>query len=140
MADFSGRYDKALVGTVDYGDVLMSNGDLVLTADADSRGANPVLQDLLFRLRTFSGECFVNTSLGVPWYQQLIGQTGNPGIIDAVLQNVVLATPGVLQLTEWSSSFDRARRILSISFAALTTSGQVVYSAPVSLSSQGATS
>lgn len=137
MADLSVTLDPSLVGTPAYGDLLLAGGDLVLTNDADARGQNCVLQDLTFRLRTFAGECFVNTTLGVPWYQQLLGPYGKPSLTDAVLQNVVLSTPGVLQLTDWSTTTDRVRRVVHVTFRAVTASGQVDYRDTVGLQAQG---
>ena len=138
MTDFSSNFAPSLVGTSAFGDLLMSNGDLVLTSDANPSGQNPVLQDVLFRLRTFQGEYFMDASIGVPWYQQLLGiKTGlASGSLSAVLSDAILSTPGVLRLDRFSASLSTSTRVLSISFAAVTVSGNVSYSSDISVGAQ----
>ena len=49
----------------------------------------------------------------------------------------MLTTPGVTQLTAWNSAPDYARRTLSISFSATTTSGTVDYADQIDLNANG---
>ena len=74
MADFSNAYLNDDLGTEAYGDLLMISGDLVLTADADRRGTHHIGQDIVMRLKTYLAEPFTRLDLGVPYYQQLLGQ------------------------------------------------------------------
>lgn len=127
MADFSSNFSTDASGTTSFGDLLMLGGDLVLTQDIDPRGTHPVLQDVLQRLRTFLGEWFLDNTIGVPWFQQILGPQGPNSATDATLQNVVLGTPGVLMLTEWSASVNSATRTLSLHFVATTAAGKISY-------------
>lgn len=137
MTDFSNAYVPADLGTDAYGDLLMVNGDLCLTADANPRGTHHVGQDIIMRLKTYLAEPFTRRDLGVPYYQQLLGQKAPASTWDAVLQSVVLTTPGVVQLTAWNSQPDYRRRTLSISFRATTTSGTVDYADTIDLNASG---
>lgn len=137
MCDISNAYLNDDLGTEAYGDLLMLNGDLVLTADADRRGTHHIGQDIVMRLKTYLAEPFTRQDLGVPYYQQLLGQKVPASTWDAVLQAVVLTTPGVTQVTAWRSTPDYARRTLNISFSATTTSGTVDYADQIDLNARG---
>lgn len=137
MADIANAYRSEDLGTDAYGDLQMISGDLVLTSDADRRGTSAVGQDIIMRIKTYLAEPFTRLDLGVPYYQQLLGQKAPASTWDAVLQSVVLTTPGVIQLTSWNSVPDYRRRTLSIRFSATTTSGTVDYADTIDLNSGG---
>src|SRR6478752_2230488 len=84
-----------------YGDLLVAGGDLVLTSDVDPRGAHPVLQDILTRLRTFQGEWFLDTTIGVPYYQTILVKAPDMTAIATALKDQILSTPGVLTLNQF---------------------------------------
>lgn len=111
-----------------YRDFLVLAGDLVLTSDAGTAGTNPVLQDILQRLQFFFAEWFLDNTQGLPWFTQILVKNPDQPTIDAIFQNVILGTPGVIQLSSYNFSPNNAQRILSISFIAVTTSGTVNYS------------
>lgn len=111
-----------------YRDLRFVNGDLVLTADVNPAGTNPILQDVLQRLRMFLGEWFLDNTQGVPWWQKIMTKNPKQSDIDAILQNVILGTPGVQLLTNYSSLVDRATRRLTITFVCQTTNGNVNWS------------
>lgn len=109
-----------------FGDVLFQNGDLVLI---DGRDA--IRQDVIQRLRSFQGEWFLDTTWGVPYFQQIFVPNYDQSKIDALFIDTILGTPGVTQLDSYSFSIDRATRVLTISFRAETTSGTIQYNGPV---------
>ena len=100
-------------------------GDLALTSTGDLAtvdGLDAVTQRLRFALQHFKGEWTLDEAFGVPWFQDVLKKNPNPVVVDAVLKQVILATPGVLALDlDWA----RARRRLTVRFSALTTSGRV---------------
>ena len=124
MVDLSLDLDKT---SPTYLDLKFVNGDLVLTSDADPSGTNPILQNILQRIRMFKGEWFLDTNSGFPWLQQVLVKNPNLGDIDALLQNMIMGTPGVTSLTSFSTKLDKATRVLYLSFEAITTSGTVSY-------------
>lgn len=132
--DVSLNIAPALFGAPAYRDLLLSDsGDLVLTSDKDPAGTHPILQNILQRCRLLYGEFFMDTSVGVPYFQQLFGQGAVTDDFEAALQNVILGTPGVMSLLQWSASVDLKTRVLTVIFSAQTTTGEVTYNGPVSL-------
>jgi hypothetical protein len=112
-------------------DLLLVSGDLVLTSDANPSGTHPILQSILQRLRMFRGEWFLNTSLGMPYYQQILIKRPNRAVVDLAIQSTILATPGVARLTNYSATFIQANRIASIAFRASTRAGTIAYDGPL---------
>lgn len=107
---------------------LDTTGDLALTATGDLavvEGLDAVTQRLRFALQHFKGEWILDEAYGVPWFQDVLKKNPNPVVVDAVLKQVILATPGVLALESLDLDWDRARRRLTVRFSALTTHGRV---------------
>lgn len=117
---------------LNFGDIVIANGDLVLTSDANPAGTNPVLQNILQNLRMFQGEWFMDTSQGLPWFD-MTAKGSEQATVDALIQGAILGTPGVRQLTQYTSTANRAGRMLSVTFSAVTTSGVVDYTLSGSL-------
>lgn len=111
-----------------YGDLLVINGDLVLTSDANPSGANPVLQDILIRLRTFAGEWFNDNTLGVPWFQNILVKNPDVSLVNSILKNEILSTPGVLHLDSFTSKVSMAPRKLTVAFSCTSQTGTISYS------------
>ena len=118
-----------------YNELLVVNGDLVLTSDADPNGTNNILQDIIQRLRSFMGEWFLDTSFGTPWFQELLIKGARQVDIDSALQTVIINTPGVAILTAYKSTVNFDRRTVSVTFSALTTTGSVDYTLTAGASS-----
>lgn len=105
-----------------YNDLLIQNNDLVLVD-----GLSAIKQDILQRLRFYLGEWFLDTTKGVPYFQQILIKNPDQSKIDAIFINTILNTPGVITLTAYSFDLDSVNRILNIKFTAQTTSGTVDY-------------
>lgn len=138
MADLSLDLSSKSQGTAAYGDLLLVNGDLVLTSDVNPAGTNPVLQNVLQRLRMFLGEWFLDNRQGVPWLQQILTKTAAGTATDALLQNTILGTPGLVALLSYASTLNRANRTLTISFKAQSTSGLIDYASTLAPTVNGA--
>lgn len=123
--------DLASPTSATYRDLLVGQGDLVLTSDAHPAGTPFVLQSILQRLRLCLGEWFLNTALGVPYFQLIFVKGASRSQIDNALQACITGTPGVLRLTRYSVVYTSAQRLASIQFTAATTAGQVQYSGPL---------
>lgn len=97
---------------------LIVNGALVVDKDH-------VRQALKIRLQFFLGEWFLDLTAGVPYYQTIFKKQprGTAGV-DAALKSCILGTPGVNQLTFFSSNFDRGARMYSAEFVANTIYGE----------------
>lgn len=72
-------------------------------------GDDEVLQRIYTRLNKELGEWFLNTSSGLPWYQDGVGMLGakpnRKSDIDLVLRNCVSNTPGVKTVESFKSTF-----------------------------------
>lgn len=90
------------------GDAALVNGDLVLTLDTET-AAQATAQRLQTRLRMFMGEWFLNTNLGTPYLQSILGKKGAQDIADAAIKNTALGVPNIAGLNEYTSSVSRAR-------------------------------
>lgn len=102
------------------GDLVVENGDLVLTTGEDA-----IRQHVQQRLRTFLGEWFLDTGVGVPWFQDILKKNPNPQIVDGLIQNEIIQTPGVVELLKYESDFDRSLRKLSVSVQFRTVTGVI---------------
>ena len=104
----------------DSGDIEITNNNIDLVL-----GQEEVRQRLLQRLRTFLGEWFLDKSIGVPYFQDILVKNPNLNLVDAILKVEITETPGVLELLEYDSSLNKSTRQFSVTFTARTISGNV---------------
>lgn len=124
MSDLSLAFDKELIGTPAYGDLRIAAGDLILTNDADPNGTDATIQFVMQRLRLFLGEAFMDVTDGLPWYQQILVKNADKSVVDGLLRDCILGTPGVTGLLDFDSTQDRARRTMTVTFTVLTAMGK----------------
>lgn len=103
-------------------DVKIVNGDLVL-----NDGVEAIRQHILQRLRMFLGEWFLDNTIGLPYFQQILVKNPDQSKIDAIFINQILGTPGVVSLTKYSFVPNFINRSVSVTFECLTTQGTVDY-------------
>jgi hypothetical protein len=125
VADISLDLSSPLSDT--YRDLLIINGDLVLTSDVNSAGTQFIQQDLEQRLKVFQGEWFLNTTIGVPYYQTLFRKGVQQQDVDSAIQKVITSTPGIQRLITYTPTYTTANRLAKISFTAATIAGMVSY-------------
>lgn len=88
-------------------DTLLLNpvsGDMLIDAKGNIAVAtNPysMSQDVASALKTFLGEVYYDTGLGVPYFQNILGYTESASYIAVQLENAALQVPGIVaaQLT-----------------------------------------
>jgi hypothetical protein len=80
-----------LLDTVAWDLVLDSNGDIALAAPPYA-----VAQDVASAIKLFQGELWYDTTQGVPYWQQLLGQNPSSSQIIAALNQAALIVPGVV--------------------------------------------
>lgn len=86
------------------GDIAFTNGlDIVVTQEEE------IQQRLLIRLRTFLGEWFINTSYGVPYFQQILGKGRKKATVDGIMQEQILADGSVTELVSFTSELNADR-------------------------------
>lgn len=73
--------------------------DLVLDAAGNIALADEpyaIAQDVASAVRTFIGECWYDTELGLPYWQQILGQWPPIALVKAKLVEAALTVPGVV--------------------------------------------
>ncbi len=70
--------------------VLDGSGDLVLTDDDYS-----IAQDVASAVRTFLGEPWYNTNLGMPYFQTILGQNPPASLVSAKIKGQAFTIMGV---------------------------------------------
>lgn len=73
--------------------------DLVLDAAGNIALADEpysIAQDVASAVRTFTGECWYDTQLGIPYWQQILGQWPPIVLVKAKLVDAALTVPGVV--------------------------------------------
>ena len=101
-------------------DICLVDSSLQLTQGVDSRK-----QHLEIRLKTFLGEWFLDTTVGVPFIQRLF-EKKNPDnlLIQSVLRPEIEATPGITAINNISFKIDRAARKLDITINVESVEGE----------------
>jgi len=91
--------------------------DLCLDANGDiAMASNPyaIAQDVASAIRLFAGELWYDTTQGVPYWQQILGQFPPLALLKQAIANAALTVPEVVQA-----------RCLIASFSGRTITGQV---------------
>lgn len=76
--------------------------DLVLDASGNIACATDpyqVAQDVASAIRTFRGECWYDTTLGIPYWQAVLGALPPPSFVTSELVNAALTVPNVVSAT-----------------------------------------
>lgn len=125
MSDLSLMLDESVEGTPSYRDLVIQDGDLVLTSDVSTNAAStdPTMQQIAQNLLWCLGEWFLDTSGGTGWLQTVVRKGAQQQDIDALIQDRILATPGVAILTAYKTQAFRAQRVYRISFSVITVAG-----------------
>jgi hypothetical protein len=108
--------------------IKTSSGELVIERGhfALATGKDLVAQDIAARLKTFRGEWFLDESIGVPYWTEVLGKKRpNLGAIERRLRAEILDVPGVTGILTFTLSLDAAARALSGRFTAATEFGAV---------------
>ena len=61
--------------------------------------ANQIAQDVASAIRTFLGECWYDTSQGMPYFQSIFGKTPSASFFKAQIKRVALSVPTVTAVT-----------------------------------------
>jgi len=103
--------------------ILIENQDLA-TVD----GIDAIEQHLKQRFKFFRGEYKYDLTRGIPYHDEFFKKNPNPIVMDTVLKDVILTTPGIIELTEFFMELDNATRILNVTFKTQTSAGELDYS------------
>lgn len=112
------------------GDLDLENNEIVLIDGADA-----IRQHLQIRFQFFLGEWFLDIEIGVPWFRDILIKKPSFAVVQEVLKTVVLDTPGVLQLMQFSFDFDSPSREADLEFQCLSDDGVIDFSQIVEVGS-----
>ncbi len=93
-----------------YDELKVTDGDLSLVSETDQ-----VAQHLRTRLHLFFNEWIFDPGSGVKYIEEVLVKSPDLAIVDGLIKATILDTPGVAELTSYSSSFDGSARVLTIS-------------------------
>lgn len=100
-------------------DLKIENFDLSLVT-----GIDRVLQNLKIRLWFFFTEWFLDTSKGVPFFQEIMIKNPDLNSNEALLKDVIIGTVDVLEILSFDLNFDSATREQVVNFEVNTTFGR----------------
>ena len=83
--------------------------DIVLDASGNIAVAQPpyaLAQDVASAIRTFTGEVYYNTTLGIPYFDQILGQLPPVTLLTQLIVKQALTVPGVVAARCVITSFD----------------------------------
>lgn len=90
-------------------------------------GVDAIAQDCDIRLQFFLGEWYLDTRLGVPYYQQILGKKPRIQAVKGIFRDAILTTPGIQSVFQLEIDFVSATRTLTVSFRAETVEGSFEY-------------
>lgn len=103
-------------------DLLFENGDLVMVRDQEA-----IAQHCQMRLATWFSESVYDPTDGTPFLEVIFAPGTSTNAIVFVLEQRILATPGVLTVA-LTPSLDRESRELTVTGRGTTIQGDVVFS------------
>lgn len=109
-------------------DLLLNDAhDLDLTAQDLQivQGADRVRQNILIKLRLWSGEWFLDTEFGTPYLEDILGKRISLGGAIAAIRAAILEVDAVDAIPEFNYSFNRKSRTLNYNFTASTSFGLI---------------
>jgi hypothetical protein len=102
----SGALDTLLLDTVAWDLVVGSNGNIAMASPPYASA-----QDAASAIKLFQGELWYDTALGIPYFQQILGQFPSLALIKLNLTNAALTVPGVVSAVCYITGF--TDRVLS---------------------------
>lgn len=104
-------------------DIDISANDFQFTENREA-----IEQHLRQRLRTFAAEYFLDSRVGIPYFQHVLRKNPDPIIIDSVFKKEIINTPGIIELLEFELDLDASTRELTLTFKASTSDGVIDFS------------
>lgn len=103
------------------GDLALHEGNLIL-----SSSVGVIAQRIKNRFNFFLGEWFLDRSLGVPYFQDILTKRPNIPVIRQIFRQVVITTPGMSDVLEFDMSYNAVTRSLDYSWVGQLTTGETI--------------
>lgn len=93
---------------------LDSSGNIAVLPDKPV--AQLLSQRIKHRLQTFRGECYLDRSIGVPYFSEVMKKNPDLGRIRSLLASVISGVEGVVKILSLDVLFSQRTRTLSVKF------------------------
>ena len=101
-------------------DIVLNGYDLQIVNDVDL-----IRQRIKQRILTIQGEWFLNTDIGLPWFEEIIGKGSEEQQISALLIRQIAETEGVDVIIEFNLTLDRRVRTMRVQFRVTATGTEI---------------
>jgi hypothetical protein len=88
-------------------------------------GISQVRQELSSRLRFVRGEYYLDTSIGVPYYDGMLEKGSARVILESEIKRTIFETPQVVSLVSFETVFNSSTRSYAVIFQAQTSEGLI---------------
>ena len=96
------QYNTLLLDRTQWDLVLDSAGNIAMTTPPYA-----LMQDVASACRLFAGELWYNTSIGIPYFDEVLGHNPPASLMAAYLENAALRVPGVISAQAILGKTDR---------------------------------
>lgn len=110
------------------GDLTTQNNSLFFVDGLDA-----VVQEIVIKFQFFLGEFFLDTTLGMPWFQDILIKAPSFAVVQEICKNCILQTPGVVSLNSFNLDLNAGGRSASLSFQATATNGVINFTQQIEL-------
>lgn len=101
-------------------DILLTGGHDLAIIDFDLKltdETSVVAQRVKRALLLFKGEYFLDSDLGMPYYNDILGTKNSIDTIQAIFINAIREVKGVADVKEFNIAFDNPNRTLTINMS-----------------------
>ena len=104
------------------------NNDIDLSSDSLRivSGCKAIRQNIMIRLKFFLGEGVLDTRIGIPYFESILGKQENTSVISTMLKDAILTTAGVESILSFDLVVNRKTRISEVSFEASVSDGDII--------------
>lgn len=103
-------------------DLAITHGDISICAtDVDT-----IAQTISTRLKTLSGEWFLDTKIGIPYLSEILGKTRRDRFLQKLVTEEIRKVPGVKELSDFGFNEGPESRSIVIKFKTVLTSQAVI--------------
>jgi hypothetical protein len=99
-------------------DLIYDGADLLMVDELDQ-----IEQSLKERLLFYRQEWFLDTTSGIPFYDEVLVKNPNIPNIENIIKAEIMDTPGAIELLSFQSEFDAQARSYSVTFSLRTEFG-----------------
>ncbi len=103
------------------GDLLVQSGDAVIV-----RGAAAIAQDWRARMTLFKGEWKLDRRVGIDFQNLIFDRKPSDALLRHVFETVTRETAGIASVERLEFTFERRTRVLTVSAAATSVSGEAL--------------